>query len=127
MARLVRMVGRRGAFLLFLALLDVLYGYSIAVSPAPQEQAYSLILPARVWAVAWIAAGVVCAASAPARRDWPGYTAAAVIKMSWAALWARLWIVGGFPRGWVSLVVWAAFAGVVVMVAGWPEQPGGRH
>ena len=123
--RLSRRVGRRGGFLAFLALLHVLYGYSLLAAPATALGPYSLGFPVWVWAVLWITSGVACVVSAPltGKADRGGFAAAAVIDAGWACLWAHLWIVQGFPRGWVSLVVWSTFSGVVMMVSGWPEPP----
>ena len=119
--RLGHRAGRRGAFLAFLALLNAAVGYSILTTPAAQQAAANLLLPWPVWGWAWIAVGGACAAGVFMRRDWWAYTAAATLMGAWALLSADLWLVQGQPRGWVSVVIWAAFALVVRLVAGWPE------
>ena len=113
--------GRRGAFLAFLALLNTAVGYSLLTTPAAQRGTMDLLLPWPVWGWVWVAAGVVCAAGVFARRDWWAFTVAAVLMGAWALLSVDLWLVQGQPRGWVSVVIWVAFALTVRVVAGWPE------
>ena len=117
---LARRAGRRGAFLAFLAVLDLSYGYSLFTTAAPQR-VFDLLLPWQAWGVIWLAAGAVCAAGIFARRDRLAFTAAATLMCAWGLLFADIWLVQGYPRGWVSVVVWLAFAGVVLIIAGWPE------
>ena len=121
--RLRLRAGRRGAFLAFLALLDTAVGYSLLTTPAAQRGAMDLLLPWPVWGWAWVATGVVCATGVFAWRDWPQFTATAVLMGAWALLSADLWLVQHQPHGWVSVVIWAAFALTVRVVAGWPEVP----
>lgn len=123
--RLARRVGRRGGFLLFLALLDALYGYGLLSAPVPGVGGYGFGLPITVWAAGWFTAAAACVLCSPLAlpRDRGGFIASAVMNAAWACEWAHLWLVQGYPHGWVSLVVWATFAGVVVMVSGWAEIP----
>ena len=114
-------VGRRGGFLLFLALLDVVYGYALIRHPLAGPHPFRLLLPVGVWAGLWIAAGAACVAQAPMRRDKLAFSVQATLDAAWSALWAQLWIVQRVPDGWLSVVIWAVFAATVVMVAGWPE------
>ena len=116
-------VGRRGGFLLFLAILDVIYGYALIRHPLAGPHPYYELLPPRIWAGVWIAVGLACLIQAPMRHDKLAFVAAATLKAAWAALWVHLWIVQRFPDGWLSMVIWAVFAATVVMVAGWPEEP----
>jgi hypothetical protein len=121
-ARAGRRAGRRGAFLAFLAVLDLAYGYSLFATAAPQR-AYDLFLPWQAWGIIWMATGAVCASGVIARRDRAQFTAAAALKAAWGFLFADIWLVQGIPRGWVSVVLWLAFAATVLIIAGWPEQP----
>lgn len=121
LARLVNRVGRRGAFLGFLAVLDWLYGWSLIAGPLPPGVDLPWFHP-YVWGAIWIAAGVVCMLGMPARRDWPSFTVAAAIKAVWAMVYARLWLGHHMPRAWVTMVIWLMFALVTVMIASWPEQ-----
>ena len=120
----MRRVGRRGAFLAFLALLDFAYGYSLYLVPASQR-AYDLLLPWQAWGVVWLAVGAVCAGGMVLRTgaDRLAFSLAAALKTCWAAVFVRVWLLDHLPRGWVSVVIWLAFAAVVLLVSSWPEPP----
>ena len=113
--------GRRGAFLLFLAILDVLYGVALFDPTSPAHR-FDLFLPYPWWAATWVAIGVVCFIGAFVKKDRWAFTLAATLKFSWGLLYSQIWISQGYPYGWVSMVVWLAFAGVVLIIAGWPEE-----
>ena len=114
-------VGRRGAFLAFLAVLDAAFGYSLLTVPRAALARADFILPVHAWGWTWIGTGVICASGILARKDRVQYTAAALLKTAWGLLYAWLWW-QGVPAAWVSVTVWLAFALVVVLVAGWPEE-----
>ena len=119
---LARRAGRRGAFLAFLMVLDLAYGYSLLVTPAKQRT-LDLLLPWEAWGVIWIAVGMLCATGIFVFGwDRLAFPAAAVLKVVWAGLFAEVWITQKYPLGWVSVVVWLAFAGAVLIIAGWPEE-----
>ena len=119
---LARRAGRRGAFLAFLTVLDLAYGYSLLVTPAAQR-VLNLLLPWEAWGAIWIATGVLCAAGIFVFGwDRWAFPAAAALKVVWAGLFAEVWIAQAYPLGWVSVVVWLAFAGVVLIISGWPEE-----
>ena len=61
-------IGFRGAFLGFLAILDYLYGYSLAVAPKSQHIP-NLILPWNAWIVVWLTMGVILSFGIFAKRD----------------------------------------------------------
>lgn len=114
-------IGRRGAFLLFLALLDILYGWSMLVTPIPGPDLH-LILPLDAWGWIWIGTGIYLIPGALIKRDRSFFALAAFLKAGWAGAWVSVWLSDPFiPRAWVSVVIWAAFAGVVLVVASWPE------
>ena len=119
---LVTRVGRRGAFLAFLAVLDLAYGYSLFAASAPQRLV-NLLLPWQAWGVIWMVVGVACLTGVFALRDRVQFTLAATLKGAWGLLYVDVWLVQGLPRGWVSVVLWLAFALTVVLVSGWPEPP----
>jgi hypothetical protein len=122
-ASLARRLGRRGAFLCFLAVLDFSYGYALLSLSVPALRASpDLLLPVHAWGWIWVAAGAVCLSGAPLRRDWPQYAVAVALKAAWAAVYADVWIVQHSVNSWVSVVVWASFALTVLVVASWPEQ-----
>lgn len=120
---LVRRAGRRGAFLLFLVILDGCYGYALlSASIAALRSSPNLLLSMHTWGWVWAGVGAICLTGVFARHDWFQYTLAAALKTVWAGLYARLWVAGGLPQAWISVVVWGAFAMTIVLVGGWPEQ-----
>jgi hypothetical protein len=121
-ARLARRTGHRGAFLLFLAVLDILFGYSLWATAAPQRL-LDLFLPWEAWGGIWVAVGLVCIAGAASVTDRWAFAAAAALKAFWAALAADEWLFQGAARGWVSAVIWLCFALTVLVVSSWPEPP----
>ena len=123
--RVARRIGRRGAFLAFLALLDAAYGYSLLETAAAQRRQLDLLLPWQAWGIIWLSTGAACAAGMMLRTgaDRAAFAAAAVLKTCWAAVFVRVWLLDHVPRGWVSVVIWLAFAAVVLLVSSWPEAP----
>jgi hypothetical protein len=119
-------VGRRGWALLFFAGLDLVYAVSLA-SPDRMARSSPLLTwlatlaPLWVWAGLWGATGLACAWYAFRRNDQWGFTAAMAIKMLWGLACLGGWLLGGVDRGYVSAVVWLAFAALVWDLAGWPE------
>lgn len=118
--KLLRRAGHRGAFLSFLVLLDVLYGYSLLSSPPATFAGYylPLSLPAMGWI--WIGVGIALSTGIFLRNDRLHFALSAMFKTAWAGLFVNLWW-QGLPRAWVSVVLWAAFAGIVLVVASWAE------
>jgi len=119
-SRAARRAGHRGAFLVFLSVLDFGYGYSLLATSAPQRH-LDLILPWPWWGVIWIAAGAATLAGAFCVRDWWAFGLATLLKAAWAAVMADAWLLQGVPRGWVSAVIWACFALTVLVVSSWPD------
>jgi hypothetical protein len=119
--KIIRQIGRRGAFLTFLALLDLSYGYSLLASPA-LIKAFNLLLPYQAWAGAWLTSGVICATGIFSSRDRIQFSAAAFLKASWAFVMVRVWLYQHSPLGWVSVAIWLAFAAIIVLVSGWHEN-----
>ena len=115
-------IGRRGAFLLFLALLDFAYGYSLFQAPIAEVRHVDLLLPWHVWAVIWTFMGAVVLTGVPVRNDRIQYTLAAAFKTAWGLLYLELWIAQGVSQAWVAAVIWLAFAATVLLIAGWPES-----
>jgi hypothetical protein len=111
--------GRRGSFLAFLMILDAVYGYSLIELPRGASR-LDLILPVHVWGWVWVSAAGCCASGILLRKDRVPYMVAALLKAAWGLIFAWLWY-QGLPE-WPSVVIWIAFALIVVLVAGWPEK-----
>lgn len=111
-------IGHRGAFLLFLALLDILIGYSFLIVP---KSPIPFLIPLHVWAWIWLVAGGIVFTGVFQRRDRIQFGVAAGVKTLFAASYLRLWILFGVPHAWVSVVVWTAFAAIIVVISSWPE------
>lgn len=114
-------IGRRGAFLTFLFILDVLVGYSLLFSPSSGLAHVNMLLPLDVWAWVWIGTGVFLTTGIWSRWDRMQYTATVALKAAWGLLYVNLWI-EGVPHAWVSAVVWLTFAATIFLVAGWRES-----
>lgn len=124
--RLGYQVGRRGYFLLFLALLDFVYAIGLAFPSAQArgnptmrflDSAGSLL----GWGILWAVVGAVCLVFAFRKNDWPGFAAAMLIKMLWAVTFLLGWIFAGVDRGYLSFAIWGAFALLVRLISTWPE------
>lgn len=121
-------IGRRGYALIFFGLLDLVYGWALTwpdqlTRSVPQNVYAGSLLPLRVWGAAWLAVGVVCLVQSVMRRDSVAFACAIFIKIAWALLAAVGWQTGNVPRGYLSAVIWLVFAGLVSVVASWPEPP----
>lgn len=121
LTRLIDRVGHRGAFLLFLAVLDIAYGYSLWFTAAPQRL-WDLVLPWEWWAAAWIAVGIICAVNAFLAFDRIAFTAASALFTAWSAIMVYVWEFQDIPRGWVSAVVFGCFAITILIVSSWQES-----
>ncbi len=130
-SRLARHVGRRGAFLLFLALLDGVVAYSLT-QPLPLNLAPRVvygpmmdIAPITWWAGWWAATSALCLSAAAWRRAHiAAFGAGGLIKAAWAACYLTGWVehLPLYTRGYQTAAIYVAFAGVVLLVAGWREN-----
>lgn len=119
-------VGRRGEFLLFLALLDLLYGLSLLRPAGDGRQSAAArflvaVMPLPAWGALWLAVGVVCLVGAFVPADRWAFAAAAALKVLWGAMFLIGWAAGVLERGWVAATIWLVFALVVIRIASWPE------
>jgi hypothetical protein len=126
-------IGRRGAFLLFLSLLDWVYAYGLAfptprASSNPTYQFLASTLPLEAWGALWAIVGTLCFVFAFMQQDAPGYAAAMFIKVLWALVFLLGWAFADVERGYLSTAIWGAFAAVLSLIATWPEpEPGRGH
>lgn len=124
-----RRVGHRGAVLILLGCIALLYGISlITTPPLPNPPGLRLLLGVmglHGWGVTLAAAGAIAILSSPLKqgRDWPGFAALVLVWLPWSlSFLVSWWPDGSNPRGWVSALVFAALAGVPAVCATWEEQ-----
>jgi hypothetical protein len=118
--RLIERAGHRGAFLSFLALLDILFGWSI-LGDAGNLTHVALFFPAQIWGIIWLTVGIFLTTGIFTRHDKVHFAVAASLKAAWATVYLNVFVVNHFPRAWVSIVIWAAFAAIVMVVSSWPD------
>lgn len=121
MSALTRRIGRRGAALLFFALLDLVYAFALLTAPRPPTAFYvwmGQIMPLPAWAACWAAVGVICLVYAFMLRDTPAFMMAVSLKVAWGLLALFGWVHGIVPLGYLSAVIWLAFAAFVHLIAG---------
>ena len=118
-------IGRRGAIMLAAAVLDFAYaGGMLTATPAAITanstwRWFDSIAPLDLLAVAWLAAGTLCAVYAFRREDQVGYAAAWLIKATWALIALFGWAAGELPVS--APGVWVFAAAVIGILAGWAE------
>ncbi len=118
MKRLLHRIGHRGAFLLFLAVLDVLFGYALL---QPHVILFRTILSSTEWSALWLGTGTICLIQAFMKWDRIAFTLAIGLKTAWGMLMLHWWLVQHQPLGWISIIIWWSFAAVIGVVASWPE------
>jgi hypothetical protein len=122
---LLHQVGRRGASLIFFALVDLVWAYGLTAAPAnPGNEFVAHLLPLPVWAALWAAVGGLCLIYAFRSSDRVAFAAASLLKVAWGTLYLLGWALGEIPRGYLATVIWLAFAGFVQVIAGWMENRG---
>jgi hypothetical protein len=126
--RAARRLGHRGALLVLLGGIALLYGVSLlTVPPSPHPAGLRLLLSRmdlHGWGITLIVAGAVAVLYAPARqgRDWPGFTALVLVWLPWSlSYFVSWWPQGDNARGWVTGAIFAIFAAVPAVGATWDE------
>lgn len=129
--RFARHIGRRGAYLLFLCLLDLILAYSLlqalpfGISRDVLYHPFIQIMPLRAWALWWAITGVLAgtAAVVHALRP-PVFALAAGLKTAWASGYVLGWLhhEPAYVRGYQTGVIFGAFALITVLVSGWREN-----
>ncbi len=120
-----RRVGRRGAALLFFALLDSIYAFSL-FNPATEARRSGSVrfvgdlLPLWVWGLMWAAGGLACFVGAFMKSDKWSFAAAIMVKTMWGLLYLGAALVG-LERAYLSATIWLCLALWVAIIAGWPE------
>lgn len=121
-------IGRRGAILLALAVLDFAYACGMLNASAADVQAnstwrwFNSIAPLGLWSAGWLAVGAVCVIEAFRHDDRIGYGCAWILKCAWALITLYGWAAGQLPVS--SPGVWVFGAVVVWVISGWAEPIG---
>lgn len=129
--RLVRHIGRRGAYLLFLSLIDLVLGYAL-IQPLPLGlsrqavyQPFVEIMPLPAWVLCWFVTAALTALAALWHRARPAvFGAAALLKTGWGAGYLAGWL-GHYPlytRGYQTASIFVAFALMTLLISGWREN-----
>lgn len=123
LGRLVRLVGRRGVFLLFIAVLSIGLASALYAAPTTQQAiAIGRLIPLWVWGTLWALVGAACLVQAFMIRDRVAYVAAVFLLIMWAGLYFVAWATSIVERGWLSGLIYLALAGLTSVVATWPED-----
>lgn len=132
MRRLRQRVGRRGASLLFFALLDFVYCQGL-LFPSREARASSSfdffadVLPLWVWGAMWGLVGLVCLVFAFRKHDQPAFASAMGLKVLWCGMYVGAQWTGAVERGYIAAAIWLALAALVGLLSSWPEPlPEGR-
>lgn len=127
-ARVSGRVGRRGLALIFLGLVDISLGYGLLTiddyGPAIRV-AYAgqtLLAPLNVWMAAWFAVGAISFVQAFMKSDRLAFALSGTLKLGWSCGFVVAFLFLNSPRGWLSAVIYAAFAAFVLMISGWEEN-----
>lgn len=124
---LTQRTGRRGACLLFLAVLDLIYAYSLT-TPTPRSLTNPTtlflisIMPLGAWAFIWAFVGAVCLLFAFRHDDHIAFGLGISLKAFWALVFFWGWIIHEVERGYLSTTIWGAFALFILVIAGWREN-----
>jgi peptidoglycan/LPS O-acetylase OafA/YrhL len=119
-------LGYRGAFLLFLAIIDVIYGWFL-INPTPEQSRTTQfiwrdhIMPTQAWGVIWICVAIILVVSAFMRQDRIGYAAAIALKVGWAFIAAVAGLTGSVQGAWTTVAIWGGFAALTILESGRPE------
>lgn len=124
--RLAHRIGRRGATLLFLGLLDAVYAVSLFTLPPETQASPSFVflgqfMPFQAWGAMWGAVGATCLVQAFMRSDRVAFAAATLLKCAFGLVHLLGYTMYDVPRGYVSAVIWLAFGGWIAIISTWPE------
>lgn len=120
-------LGYRGAFLLCLAVIDLVYGWFL-VNPTAESVGTSQfvwrdhIMPTEAWGAIWLVAAFVLIVSAFARQDRLGYAVAIALKVGWAFIAAVSAVAAHVPGAWAAVAIWGGFATLTILESGRPES-----
>ena len=124
---LLKRIGRRGAWLLWLAFLDFSYAFGL-INPTRFAQTSPTLMylerwmPLNVWGYIWGIIAIICLVHAFRIKDAIGYGAAIGIKVGWATTFLLGWLAGEVERGYLTFAIFITFAAAVMLIAGWREN-----
>lgn len=126
---LTQQIGRRGSYLLFLALLDLIYAFglntqTVRSSGNPTTLFLASIMPLTIWSLIWTLVALTCLTHAlqPRPKDMPAFYLAMALKIFWAVVFLAGWLLGSVERGYLSTAIWGAFALITLLISGWREN-----
>jgi hypothetical protein len=119
---IIKRVGHRGAFLIFMGSLFILYGAGLKAAPGIGVP-YIFVWNNNVWSWIFILAGTLTFSGAPLiDHDKWHYGLAATLSAVWSAAWVVTWMFHPLTHGaWALAAIWASDAAITVVVSFWPE------
>lgn len=112
-------IGYRGAFLLFLVFLDLLYGWAMVDNQLSDHPI--TVLTWHEWGIAWIAVGLFLLTGVFSKVDRAQYTAAIAFKAFWVAALIQDEMINHVKGGGIDAIIWAGVVAVIFLISSWPE------
>lgn len=131
--RYIPVHGRRGAFLLFIAIAHIAVGISYAVpavtAGTERSLAFLTYLGLPVWSasIPWFLSaifGLLGAFARPPRHDKLAFQALVAIQVCWAMVYLIGWAFGASPRGWFLAIVFGSLGFATYTVSGMVSASG---
>jgi len=129
LTRAITYLGRRGASLLFFALVFVVTGWSYLNLPASfngRGTNFELmleLLPLHAWGIIWIAAGIICVFGSVIKLfDYLAFFLGSAVLTIWGFGLAVLGLMNRGTHPYLGAVIYVAFAVFMIVISGWPEE-----
>lgn len=122
-----RVNGKRGWFLILLALVFTVIGLSYLQTSPARTKTFSFLpdwFPTPWVSIVWgigVVTAVVAAFRAEPRADWIGFGTMSFVLTGWGFIYLASWIHGDTPAGWYSASIFWTFAALVFLVSTWPN------
>jgi hypothetical protein len=128
---LTERIGRRGATLAALGLVDIVYGSAIVWTtslPSPGEwwpasQDIIFRAPTYAWGWVWFVVGLILWTGVFARKDDVHFVLAIMLKVIWAMAAAFYWVSSDLEGLWGNGAIYSGLALLTFIIAGWAEPP----
>jgi hypothetical protein len=131
--RVLARIGRRGAMLVVLSVIDIVYGLAMFLTDLvfyaePQwwpASIYSMFgLSVGIWGVVWMVVGAFLLTGIPKHIPDSIHFGAAVALWVWWAFAAMVYYFTTFSPGtWGPAAVYAGFSLLILIAAGWEDPP----